>query len=183
MADRPLHPYQFISAITMASSRSLFCSTGICFLLTACGGGGGGATGSTAALPVATSAVSNFSSLVPPTSFAWSSQQSASTSGIAIVQSSGAVLGNVRVTVSNFIETDPTGSGATIPTMSTDVLVSALGGNPAGPVATISFGQLTLPSGTQQVFIEVFSTADGSRLGAGKLGVSSLLAGNASLRL
>ena len=104
-------------------------------------------------------------------------------SGVTINKSTGGSLGNVRVTVSNFIETDPTGSGAAIPAMSTDVLTYALGGSTVSSSATISFGKLTLSSGTQQVLVEVFSTSDGSRLGGGKFSVNSLLAGSATLTL
>lgn len=176
----------------MIISRTLFYATGLALSLTACGGGGG--SSSTAAEPVAitpsvstpaasTAAVSSFSSLSPPASFSWSSQQGASSTRIVITQTSGANLGTVRVTVSNFIESDPTGSGAAIAPMSTDVLIFALGGSTVSPSATISFGQLTLPSGTQQVLVEVFSTADGSRLGGGKFSASGLLAGSAALAL
>ena len=185
MGVNQLNSYQNIHAIMMTSSRVLLCTTGIGFLLTACGGGGGGATNAStaAAPPAAAPTASSFSSLTPPSSFTWESQQSASTCGIAITQSSGAVLGNIRVTVSNFIETDPTGSGAALAAMSTDGLAYALGTNTTGPAATILFGKLTLPSGTQQVLIEVFSTTDGHRLGGGKVSASALLAGNASLTL
>ncbi len=166
---------------TMATPRILLCVAGLGLFLTACGGGGGG---SPVAAPAPTvTVVSNFSSLTPPGSFAWTSQQSASSSGVTINKSTGGSLGNVRVTVSNFIETDPTGSGAAIPAMSTDVLTYALGGSTVSSSATISFGKLTLSSGTQQVLVEVFSTSDGSRLGGGKFSVNSLLAGSATLTL
>jgi hypothetical protein len=98
-------------------------------------------------------------------------------------QSAGAALGNIRVTVSNFIEADPTGGGGPIAAMSTDVLTYALGGSTSGPSDTILFGRLVLPSGTQHVLIEVFSAADGSRLGAQIFSVPVLLAGTAGLVL
>jgi hypothetical protein len=174
----------------MTKPRKLIYATNIALLLTACGGGDGGGSGTaaapppatTTAAPVATPAVS-FGNVNVDSSFDWKSQQNASTSGITITQSFGANLGNVRVTVSNFIETDPTGSGTAIPALSTDVLTYALGGSTGSPTATIRFGQLALPSGTQEVLIEVFSTADGSRLGGGKLSVKSLLVGSATLTL
>jgi hypothetical protein len=167
----------------MAYSRTVLFTTLICSVLAACGGGGGSvAAGNTSTnLLTQTPAVSNFSSLTVPAGFTWTSQQSASASGITVTQLSGAVLGNVRVTVSNFIESDPTGSGATIAAMSTDVLTYTLGGSASGSSAPISFGRLILPSGTQQVLVEVFSVADGSRLGGGKFSVGSLLANNATL--
>jgi hypothetical protein len=146
-----------------------------------CGGGGGGSSPNPAALT--TPAANNFTSLDVPSSFAWTSQQSASTSSIAVTQSSGANLGNIRVTVSNFTETDSTGSGAAMAAMSTDMLTYALGGSTTLPSVTINFGQLTLPSGTQQVLVEVFSTADSSLLGGGKVSVSDLLAGSARLTI
>lgn len=167
----------------MTPSHKLLCAAGIALSLTACGGGGGGSSSTAGAAAPSTPAVTSFSSLAPPAGFTWSSQQRASASSIAITQSSSATLGNVRVTLSNFIETDPTGSGAAIAAMSTDVLTYALGGSNASPSAVINFGTLALPSGTQQVLVEVFSTADGSKLGGGKFSVSSLLAGSAALTL
>lgn len=170
----------------MTTSRKLIYAASIALSLTACGGGGGGGSSTAAAPPsvtTASTAIVSFGGVTVDGSFQWKSQQSADTSGIAITKSTGDNLGNVRVTVSNFIETDPTGSGAVIPAMSTDVLTSALGGSTGSPSATIRFGQLALPSNTQEVLIEVFNTADGSRLGGGKFSVNSLLAGSAMLTL
>jgi hypothetical protein len=129
--------------------------------------------------PPTTQPVTAFKNLSVSADFTWSSQQNNQNSAITIT--SGA-LGNVRVTVSNFIVIDPTGSGETIDATTTNMLVSTVGAKLTSPIK-IAFGNAALLPSTQQVFVEVFSTDDGRRLGGGIVSVSSLLAGTATLAL
>jgi hypothetical protein len=141
--------------------------------LVACGGGGG----SSAVLPTPNSSVASFSQVSAPRGFAWSSAKSSQAVMVSITRSSGAALGQVRVVISNFIETDPTGSGMPIPTMSTDVIASSIAGSNSLATDTANFGRIQWPLGLSQVLVEIFSVTDGSRLASLKASISSIESG------
>lgn len=170
--------------MTSTTSRSALIAASI-GLLAACGGGGGdtasgpgagpaGATaiGATTSPPAAT----RFSDIAVPAGFSWGTVQTAQAVTVTVTSSSRPTLGGGRVVVSNFIDKDPTGSGESMPPMSTDVIATALASNAAGPSATASFGALRLPAGTTHVLVEVFDLATGARLASTKVAVASLLA-------
>lgn len=159
-------------------------------LLAACGGGGGASgsgpsaghasatAGGTLTSPAVTSpaTATRFSDISVPAGFSWGTVQSAQAVTATVTSSSGARLGDGRVVISNFIDKDPTGSGESIPPMSTDVIATALVSNTAGPSGSASFGALRLPAGTTHVLVEVFDMATGARLASAKVAVAGLLA-------
>lgn len=159
-------------------------------LLAACGGGGGdtgsgpgtgpasATAGGATTSPAGTSPASatRFSDISVPAGFSWETVQTAQGVTVTVTSSSRPSLGDGRVVVSHFIDKDPTGSGESIPPMSTDVIATALASNAAGPSATASFGALRLPAGTTHVLVEVFDIATGARLASNKVAVASLLA-------
>jgi hypothetical protein len=145
-------------------------------VLSGCGGGGGG--GSTASAP---STPTSFQSITVPTGFTWSTQTS-TTAGQVVLNTvpCGSSCAQFRVTLSNFIEVDPTGGGGAIPAMSTDVLATALTAGSASS-ATVNFGKLVFPAGVQQVLVEVFDVATGTKLAGAKANVANLVAGSVTL--
>lgn len=158
-------------------------------LLTACGGGGGDsgpgqsptpapapATAAPGSASTSLAAATRFSDIAVPTGFSWQTVQSAQNVAVALNSSSGALARGGRVVISNFIDKDPTGSGESIPPMSTDVIATALVSSTTGASASASFGALRLPAGTGHVLVEVFDMATGTRLAATKVAVASLLA-------
>lgn len=166
------------------SSRSVLIVASI-GLLTACGGGGGGTssgagTGSASATASGQStspgAANRFAAISVPAGFSWETVQAAQTVAVTLTSNSKPILDSARVVISNFIDKDPTGSGESIPPMSTDVIATALAGNAAGSSASASFGALRLPAGTSHVLVEVFDMASGARLASTKVTVGSLLA-------
>lgn len=159
----------------MKTLSSLASAATALLLLSGCGGGGGGGSASAPSAPI------SFQSITVPAGFTWSTQ-TATSSGQLVLNNvpCGSSCAEFRVTLSNFIETDPTGGGATIPAMSTDVLASALTTGSASS-ATVSFGKLAFPAGLSQVLVEVFDVASGTKLAGAKANVSSLVAGSVTL--
>jgi hypothetical protein len=154
--------------------------------LAACGGGGGGSSStatSTAGGSTTPAAVTKFADISVPAGFTWKTVTDASAVSVSLNRTSAAALGNVRVVVSNFIETDPTGSGAAIEPMSTDVIGTALASNAAGTSATAAFGTLRFPAGTTFVLVEVFDVGGGARLASGKVAVATLASAGLALTL
>jgi ABC-type transport system substrate-binding protein len=145
-------------------------------VLSGCGGGGGGS--STASAPSTPTA---FQSITVPTGFTWSTQASTTTGQVVLNNvACGSSCAQFRVTLSNFIEVDPTGGGGVIPAMSTDVLATVLTPGSASS-ATANFGKLIFPAGVQQVLVEVFDVATGTKLAGAKANVASLVAGSVTL--
>lgn len=180
---------------TMTSRNALIAA---CIgLLTACGGGGGGSgsgpsatpasatVGGTPTSPAVTSpaTATRFADISVPAGFSWQTTQAASAVAVTFTSSSGALPGGGRVVISNFIDKDPTGSGESIPPMSTDVIATALASNTAGASAVASFGALRLPAGTTHVLVEVFDMTTGARLASTKVAVASLLASSLRIEL
>jgi hypothetical protein len=179
--------------MTPTTSRNVLIAAAI-GLLTSCGGGGGGggetssgagagsasatAGGTTATSPAVTSpaTATRFSDISVPAGFSWQTTQAAPAVAVTVTSSSRPTLGGGRVVISNFIDKDPTGSGESIPAMSTDVIATALASNTSGSSASASFGALRLPAGTTHVLVEVFDMANGARLTSTKVAVASLLA-------
>jgi len=170
--------------MTSTSSRSVLIAASI-GLLAACGGGGGD-TGSgpgtgpasvtAGGATTSTASATRFSDISVPAGFSWGTVQTAQAVTVTVTSTSRLTLGGGRVVVSNFIDKDPTGSGESIPPMSTDVIATALASNDAGTSATAAFGALRLPAGTTHVLVEVFDMATGARLASNKVAVASLLA-------
>lgn len=159
-------------------------------ILGGCGGGGGGGAESPAAAggsaastvpdpaPDATKTVARvFTDIAVPAGFAWSTVSDTPQARVT-VRRADASTGAVRVVISNCIDTDPTGSGAAIEPMSTDVILSALA-RPAGASSTVvEFGQLRLPAATAQVLVEVFALDGSERLAWRKATPAELAAGS-----
>jgi hypothetical protein len=181
--------------MTSTTSRNVLIAATI-GLLSACGGGGGGggdtspgagagpasatAGGITATSPAT---ATRFSDISVPAGFSWQTTQAAPAVAVTVTSISRPTLGGGRVVISNFIDKDPTGSGESIPPMSTDVIATALASNTAGPSASASFGALRLPAGTAHVLVEVFDLATGARLASNKVAVASLLASSLRIEL
>ena len=156
-------------------------------VLGGCGGGGGaetpatgsGTTASTVPGPATDApkaAARVFTDIQVPAGFAWSTVSDAPQARVS-VQRADASTGAVRLVISNFIDTDPTGSGAAIEPMSTDVILSALA-RPTGPSTTVvDFGQLRLPAATTHVLVEVFALDGSARLAWRKTTPAELAAG------
>jgi hypothetical protein len=170
--------------MTSISARNALIAVSI-GLLAACGGGGTGTSSGSSAgtagaaaggAPANPATITRFSDISVPAGFSWGTVQTANAVAVTVTSSSRPVLGDGRVVISNFIDKDPTGSGESIPTMSTDVIATALASNAAGPSATASFGALRFPAGTNYVLVEVFDMANGARLASSKVAVASLLA-------
>jgi hypothetical protein len=163
-----------------ALPAALLCSLALC----ACGGGGGAAP---EAAPVAgaqsgasSAQARAFSEIAAPASFNWSTVNESSGPSLVLTRAGGNV-GMVRLVISNFIETDPTGSGAPMEPMSTDVIVTVL--TPAASTSSVrlQLPDLRLPAGTSEVWLEVFATPGSERLAGRKFKVSDLSAGSVEL--
>lgn len=159
--------------------------------LVACGGGGSesAAPASPPSPPPATSTTAPppppptaFVEIKPPPSFNWSTVASTSNPTLVLRKANGGV-GAVRLVISNFIEVDPTGSGALIEPMSTDVIVSAL--TPAGSASphVLQLPDLRLPTAVTEVLVEVFSLSDSERLAWRKVKVADLFTGTVDLSI
>ncbi len=160
----------------------LFSSLALC----ACGGGGGAAAdaapapGPQSAAP--TAEVRAFSGITAPASFTWSTVNETLNPSL-VLQRDGGSVGAVRLVVSNFIETDPTGSGEPIEAMSTDVIVTVLTSATSVAPLSLQLPDLRLPAATTEVLVEVFAIGSSERLAWRKVKVSDLPAGAVELRL
>jgi len=117
-----------------------------------------------------------FSDISVPAGFSWQTTQAAPAVAVTVTSSSRPTVGDGRMVISNFIDKDPTGSGESIPAMSTDVIATALASNTSGSFASGSFAHCASPAGTTHVLVEVFDMASGTRLASTKVAVASLLA-------
>lgn len=161
-------------------------------VLGGCGGGGGaesaavagGTTAATTATPAPVAeapkvAARVFTDIQVPAGFTWSTVSEAAQARVTVRRADGSTAA-LRLTISNFIETDPTGSGAPIEPMSTDVILSTLS-RPAGAATVVEFGPLRLPAGTAQVLVEVFAVDGSARLAWRKTTPAELAAGSLEL--
>lgn len=177
-----------MSRTSKSSARQSAALVVVCSLaLTGCGGGGGAdpaaltsaAAPSTApvAAPEAPKVAARvFTDIQAPAGFAWSTVSDAPQARVTVQRASGSAAA-VRLVISNFIDVDPTGSGAPMDPMSTDVIASALA-RPAGASgALVDFGPLRLPAATTHVLIEAFDMDGGGRLGWRKTTPAELAAG------
>jgi hypothetical protein len=160
----------------------LFSSLALC----ACGGGGGAAPESAPAPGPQSGAPSTdvraFSGIAAPASFTWSTVNETLNPSL-VLQRAGGEVGAVRLVISNFIETDPTGSGAPIEAMSTDVIVTVLTSTTNTAPLSLQLPTLRLPAATTEVLVEVFAIAGSERLAWRKVKVSDLSSGTVELRL
>lgn len=177
-----------------SSARRSAALTVVCSLaLAGCGGGGGAepaavagaATPSTAPIvaPEAPKVAARvFTDIQAPAGFTWSTVGDVPQARVT-VRRSDASAAVVRLVISNFIDVDPTGSGAPMDPMSTDVIASALA-RPAGASgALVDFGPLRLPAATTHVLIEAFDMDGGGRLGWHKTTPAELAAGQLVLAI
>jgi hypothetical protein len=165
----------------MNSIKLLSCLALSALALAACGGGSGGSTPSPAVTPPPAVTVSSFKAVSVSSTFGWLTMQTVPNVAVTLNRASGLALGEARVVISNFIDKDPTGSGAAIAPMSTDVIAWALAGNTAGSTGNADFGTINFPAGTSRVMVEAFSLADGSKLAGQVVTVSSFSAGALAL--
>ena len=163
----------------MNTIKLLSCLAMSALALTACGGGS--STGSASTTPPPAVAVSSFKDVSVLDTFGWSTTKPVQNLSVTLKRTSGLPLGEARVVISNFIDKDPTGSGASIDPMSTDVIASALVGNASGSSRDAVFGVINFPAGTLRVLVEAFSVADGSKLAGQVVMVSSFSAGAVEL--
>jgi hypothetical protein len=183
-----------MSRTSKSSARQSAALVVVCSLaLAGCGGGGGadpaavaGAAAPSTA-PVAASeapkvAARVFTEIQAPAGFAWSTVSDVLQARVTVRRADGSAAA-VRLVISNFIDVDPTGSGAPMDPMSTDVIASALA-RPAGASgALVDFGQLRLPAATTHVLIEAFDMDGGGRLGWRKTTPAELAAGQLVLTI
>jgi len=165
-----------------ALPAALFSSLALC----ACGGGGGAAA-DVAPAPVPqsgapTADVRAFSGITAPASFTWSTVNETLNPSL-VLQRAGGEVGAVRLVISNFIETDPTGSGEPIEAMSTDVIVTVLTSATSMAPLSLQLPDLRLPAATTEVLVEVFAGTGSERLAWRKVKVSDLSTGAVELRL
>ena len=124
----------------IATCRRLICVLAGALALASCGGGGGSATPPQDATPP--TVLDGFLGLMPALGFSWSTSQQTSV-GIELSRASGAALGDLTVSVSNYFCTDPTGGGGTL----------------AHPVRTSALTSYTLDAGQQKVNATTFDLA------------------------
>ena len=157
--------------------RILICTLSSLLFLAGCGGGGGGGASPETPKPDAAPTASRLDAITAAPTFDWRTSTSSAQGQVRLTRSDGSAWGDIRVTVSNFIDTDPTGSGAAIPAMSTDVITTT-GAASQTSLATLDFGRFVVPSSTSRVLLEVFSVDSGARIGNGVVvDVDQLLAG------
>lgn len=166
-------------------------SVSLALFLGACGGGGventqpsTASTGTAQPTPSEQAPTANESllkALVVPSGFKWETKNANTAVSLRLNRSSGAAIGDVRITVSNFIDEDPTGSGEKIAPISTDVITSTLANVGSASTLTVPFGSMVLPASTTEVLVEVFSQQTGVRLTSSLISTEQLLKGTSSL--
>lgn len=157
-------------------------------VLGGCGGGGGGAALPVAAGGTTANTVPDPATDAPKTTarvftdiqvlagFAWSTVSDVPQARVT-VRRADASTDAVRVVISHCIDTDPTGSGAAIEPMSTDVILSALARPDGASSTVVAFGPLRLSAATTQVLVEVFALDGSARLAWRKTTPAELAAG------
>jgi hypothetical protein len=123
----------------------------------------------------------NFKSIVAPTGFRWETRRSEPAVGLTLKRASNASIGEVRITISNYIDRDPTGSGEQIAPISTDVITTTTANSREQPTLIVPFGHLAVPNSVEFVLVEVFSQKTGNRLASSLIATRQLLAGTTTL--